>query len=303
MLFRPRSPSLGRRSGYSRGSSRPPPSSGRGSRKCHREHDDSNDRERQPGGCLVERPPGREPWEIPMPSLTRFVLRHKALVALFWLAVTVAGVLTVGGTTHRMTNNFSMPGQAFKVDNQIIRTYGNGGSQPPFVPVLTVPAGQQISDRAVAAQAGRIFAAAAADLPHARVADYATTHNPAFITRDGRSTFALVYTPPVTGFGGPDLGPVVTHALDHAAPAGWKSGVTGTQLLANGNGASSSKGTGIVAEAMIGALGALAILAFVYASFLALLPLLIGGISVMATFLLVGGLTEITSISQIVEFL
>jgi RND superfamily putative drug exporter len=238
-----------------------------------------------------------------MPSLTRFVLRHKALVALFWLAVTVAGVLTVGGTTHRMTNDFSMPGQAFKVDNQIIRTYGNGGSQSPFVPVLTVPAGQRISDRAVAAQTGRIFAAAAAALPHARVADYATTHNRAFITRDGRSTFALVYTPPVTGFGGPNLGPVLQHALDHAAPAGWKVGVTGTQLLANGKAAASNKGTGIVAEAMIGALGALAILAFVYASFLALLPLLIGGISVMATFLLVGGLTEITGVSQIVEFL
>jgi len=238
-----------------------------------------------------------------MPSLTRFVLRHKALVALFWLAVTVAGVLTVGGTTQRMTNNFSMPGQAFKVDNQIIRTYGNGGSQSPFVPVLTVPAGQRISDRAVAAQTGRIFSAAAAALPHARVADYATTHNPAFITKDGRSTFALVYTPPVTGFGGPSLGPVLQHALDHAAPAGWKSGVTGTELLANGKAAASNKGTGIVAEAMIGALGALLILAFVYASFLALLPLLIGGISVMATFLVVGGLTEITGVSQIVEFL
>jgi RND superfamily putative drug exporter len=238
-----------------------------------------------------------------MPSLTRFVLRHKALVALFWLAVTVAGVLTVGGTTHRMTNDFSMPGQAFKVDNQIIRTYGNGGSQSPFVPVLTVPAGQRVSDRTVAAQTGRIFTAAAAALPHARVADYATTHNRAFITRDGRSTFALVYTPPVTGFGGPSLGPVLQHALDHAAPPGWKVGVTGTQLLANGKAAAANKGTGIMAEAMIGALGALAILAFVYASFLALLPLLIGGISVMATFLVVGGLTEITGVSQIVEFL
>ena len=238
-----------------------------------------------------------------MPSLTRFVLRHKALVAMFWLAVTVAGVLTVGGTTHRMTNNFSMPGQAFKVDNQIIRTYGNGGSQSPLVPVLTVPAGQRISDRSVAAQTGRIFAAATAALPHARVADYATTHNPAFITRDGRSTFALVYTPPVTGFGGPSLGPVLQHTLEHAAPAGWKTGVTGTELLANGKAAASNKGTGIMVEAMIGALGALLILAFVYASFLALLPLLIGGISVMATFLVVGGLTEITDISQIVEFL
>jgi RND superfamily putative drug exporter len=238
-----------------------------------------------------------------MSSLTRFVLRHKALVALFWLAVTVAGVLTVSGTTHRMTNDFSMPGQSFKVDNQIVRTYGNGGSQAPFVPVLTAPAGQRISDPAVARQTGRIFAAVAAALPRARVADYATTHNKAFLTKDGRSTFALVYTPPVTGFGGPSLGPVAQHALDRAAPAGWKTGVTGTQLLDNGNGASAKKGTGIMAEAMIGAVGALLILAFVYASFLAVLPLLIGGISVMATFLVVGGLTEITGISQIVEFL
>jgi putative drug exporter of the RND superfamily len=238
-----------------------------------------------------------------MPSLTRFVLRHKALVALFWLVVAVAGVLTVSGTTHRMTNDFSMPGQAFKVDNQIVRAYGNGASQTPFVPVLTAPAGQRISDPALAAQTGRIFKAVAAALPHARVADYATTHDKAFLTKDGRSTFALVYTPPVTGFGGPSLGPVVQHALDRAAPAGWKAGVTGTQLLDNGSSAASNKGTGIMAEAMIGALGALAILAFVYASFLALLPLLIGGISVMATFLVVGGLTEITGISQIVEFL
>ena len=238
-----------------------------------------------------------------MSSLTRFVLRHKALVALFWMVVAVAGVLTVSGTTHRMTNNFSMPGQAFKVDNQIAKTYGNGGSQAPFVPVLTAPAGQRISDPAVARQTDSIFAAAAAALPHARVADFATTHDRAFLTKNGRSTFALVYTPQVTGFGGPNLGPVMQRALDRAAPAGWRTGVTGVQLLDNGNAASSSKGTGIMAEAMIGALGALAILAFVYASFLALLPLLIGGISVMATFLVVGGLTEITGISQIVEFL
>ncbi len=58
-----------------------------------------------------------------------------------------------------------------------------------------------------------------------------------------------------------------------------------------------------MAEAMIGAVGALVILALVFASFLALLPLLIGGVSVLATFLLVGGLTEMTGVSQIVEFL
>ena len=141
-----------------------------------------------------------------MQAITRFVLRHKALVALVWLLIAVAGVMTVGGTTHRMTNDFSMPGQAFKTDNQIVAEYGNGGSQAPYVPVLTVPAGQRVTDPAVAAQAGRVFGAIAASTPGLRVADYSSTQNAAFVTRDGRTTFALVFTPPSTSFGGPDAG-------------------------------------------------------------------------------------------------
>ena len=237
-----------------------------------------------------------------MPALTRFVLRHKALVTLFWVVVAAVGVMTISGTTHRMTNNFSMPGQAFKVDNQIASQYGNGGAQAPYVPVITVPAGQKVTDPGVAAATGRAFAALARAIPGVRIADYATSHDPAFVTRDGRSTFALVYTAPVSGFGGPNLGPVMEHAVTAAAPAGWHVGVTGSQLLANGQ-PSSSKGTGLMTEAMIGSVGALVILALVFASFLALLPLLIGGISVLATFLVVGGLTELTGVSQIVEFL
>ena len=113
-----------------------------------------------------------------MPALTSFVLRHKALVALFWVVVAAVGVMTISGTTHRMTNNFTMPGQAFKVDNQIASQYGNGGSQPPYVPVITVPAGQRITDPAVAAATGRAFAALARTIPGVRIADYATTHEP-----------------------------------------------------------------------------------------------------------------------------
>ena len=237
-----------------------------------------------------------------MPALTRFVLRHKALVALFWVVVAAVGVLTISGTTHRMTNNFAMPGQAFKVDNQIASQYGNGGSQAPYLPVITVPAGQKVTDPAVAAATGRAFAALARAIPGVRIADYATTRNPAFVTRDGRSTFALAYTASGSGFGGPSLGPVLERTVTAAAPAGWHVGVTGAQLLANGS-PNSGKGTGIMDEAMIGAVGALVILALVFASFLALLPLVIGGISVLATFLLVGGLTEVTGVSQIVEFL
>jgi putative drug exporter of the RND superfamily len=139
-------------------------------------------------------------------------------------------------------------------------------------------------------------------VPGVRIADYATTGNRAFVTSDGRSTFALVYTAPVSGFGDPNLGPVVERAVTAAVPAGWHVGVTGSQLLADGQ-PSSGKGTGLMTEAMIGSVGALVILALVFASFLALLPLVIGGISVLATFLVVGGLTEVTGVSQIVEFL
>jgi putative drug exporter of the RND superfamily len=236
-----------------------------------------------------------------MSALTRFVLRHKALVVLLWIVVAAAGVMTISGTTRRMTNNLSMPGQSYQVDNQIAAKYGNGGSQTPYVPVVTVAPGQRVTSPAVAAATGRAFAAIARTVPDVRIADYYTTHDKAFITRDGRTTFALVYTVPVNGFAGPDPSPAIARAVSSALPAGWHSGITGAQLLENGK--PSSKGTGVMTEVMIGSVGALVILAVVFGSFLAVLPLLIGGISVLATFLLVGGLTEITGVSQIVEFL
>lgn len=239
-----------------------------------------------------------------MSAVTRFVLRHKALVAVFWVVVAAAGVMTISGTTHRMTNSFSMPGQAFRVDSQILRLYGNGGTQTPYIPVITLPAGQNVTASDIAAQTGRAFDAVRAAMPGVRIADYASTHNPAFVTRNDRSTYALVYVTPQDNFSGANTtDSTISRAVTAAAPTGWHVGVTGADLLAAGKPAAATKGTGVVAEAMIGALGALAILAVVFASFLAILPLVTGVVAVLATFLLVGGLTEITGVSQIVEFL
>jgi putative drug exporter of the RND superfamily len=236
-----------------------------------------------------------------MTNLTRFILRHKAIIAVGWLTVVIAGVLTVSGTLHRMTNDFSMPGQAYQVDSQIAAQYGNGGSQAPYVAVLTAPQGERVSQPATAAQAGRAFDAIYRTVPGARIADYASTGNPAFITKDDRTTFALVYTAEVTGFGGPDVTPALQQALRQSVPPGWQAGLTGEQLLANGS--KPAKGTGIMVEAAIGSIGSLLILALLFGSFLALVPMIIAGVSVMSTFLIVGGLTEITGVSQIVEFL
>ena len=56
-------------------------------------------------------------------------------------------------------------------------------------------------------------------------------------------------------------------------------------------------------EAVIAGVGALAVLAFVFASFLAVVPLLMAIPAIMTTFLLLLGLTELTDVSPIVQFL
>ncbi len=235
-----------------------------------------------------------------MQALTRFVLKHKLFVVVCWIVLAVAGAMTAGATTKRLTNSFAMPGPAFRTDAQIQALYQNG-AQDPMVPVITLPAGTTIKTPGVAAQLHRAFVTARQVVPVARVVDYAATGDRAFATRDGRSAFALVTTPASNPMAPTDLAARIQRAVRAAAPASWHVQITGIQALVNTKPA--SKGAGVLAEAMLGGLGALIVLAFVFASFLAFVPLLIAGISILTTFLAVDGLTHVTTISQIVEFL
>jgi putative drug exporter of the RND superfamily len=237
-----------------------------------------------------------------MTRITRFALRYKAFVVLFWLAAAVAGGMTAGLTTSRMTNSFSMPGQAVTTDARIVSEYGSS-SQAPLVTVVSAPAGRRITDAAEVAITAQIFDAARI-IPAVRVVDYASTHDPAFITRDGRSTFSLSFLPPANYDGTGGVEPAVAQAMQAATPAGWQIGSTSITLLATPPTKSTAgQGTTVLVEAMLGGLGALVVLAFVFASFLAFLPLVMGATSVLSTFLLVLGLTTITGVSMIVEFL
>ena len=167
--------------------------------------------------------------------------------------------------------------------------------------VVTAPRGQRISTPSVTAATARIFDAARVNAA-VHVVDYASTHDAAFITRDGRSTFSLTFLPPANYDGSGGIEPVIARAVESATPAGWHTGFTSITLL-QAPAASKSGGTSVLVEAMVGGLGALVILAFVFASFLAFLPLVMGATSVLSTFLLVLGLTTFTGVSMIVEFL
>jgi len=240
--------------------------------------------------------------EVNLLAITRFVLRHRLLVVVTWLVLAIAGALTASRTINRLTNSFSMPGSAASTDARIATLY-HYGVQDPVVPVITVPAGTSVQAADVVARTARAFDAAGRVLGRSRVIDYANTADRAFSTRDARTTFALIAPRPSNSLSsGPT--PAQTQravtAMRSAVPAGWQVGVTGIDALSN---TKPQKGTGVLVESMLGALGALLVLAFVFASLLALLPLVVAGISILTTFLAVLGLTHITGISQIVEFL
>ncbi len=235
-----------------------------------------------------------------MQRLTRFVLTHKLLIVGCWLLVAVAGAMTAGATTKRLTSSFSMPGSAFTTDARIQALYRHDGAEDPIVPTITLPAGATVRSSGVASQLQRAFEAARRVVPTARVIDYGSTHDSAFATVSGRSTYALVFPPASDPMSGNTLGTRIQDAVQAAAPPSWHVSVTGIQPLTDSQPA---RGAGVLAESLLGGLGALAVLAFVFASFLAFVPLLMAGVSILTTFLALGGLTELTSVSQIVEFL
>jgi len=59
----------------------------------------------------------------------------------------------------------------------------------------------------------------------------------------------------------------------------------------------------VLVETLVGAVGALCVLGFVFGSFLALVPLLIAAVAILTTFLAVLGLTGLVEVSFIVQFL
>ncbi len=233
----------------------------------------------------------------PVARLARLVLAHRRIVIVFWVLMVPAGIFGAGQVSKRLSIDFSLPGQpGYVAAQKVTRLYGNGGDVTPTVIVVTLPPGQTV--RADQAQVAKAFDRARAAEPRARIVDLASTHDPRFITGDGRSTFAIMFTPPQS-FSTPSTPPGVMPAVASAIP-GARVHATGLNQLANSG---SSKGTGVLAETLIGAAGSLAVLGFVFASLLAFLPLLIAAVSILTTLLVVLGVTTFANVSFIVLFL
>ncbi|MFI0481244.1 MMPL family transporter [Actinomadura sp. 9N215] len=238
-----------------------------------------------------------------MDRFSGFVLRHRLLIGLVWLAAACAGAFAALQVPDRLTEDFAPPGSAARDANTaIVRAYGTGGDDNPLVPVVTLPSGTSAEAPQARDALAKAFAAAGKRIG-ARVVSYGSTGDTRFIGEDGRTVYGIVY--PHTELGAseiadaPDsIGPL-TEAMRPELPAGSTLHVTGIDELADETG---DEGPGVLTETLIGGLGALVVLAFVFGSVLAVVPLVIAAVSILTSFGLVYAITGVTDVNFMVQF-
>jgi putative drug exporter of the RND superfamily len=242
-----------------------------------------------------------------MSALTRWVLGHKGTVVVSWLVLTIVGVAVAGRATDALVPGYSVPGkEGWETNEAIAARYGDTGRiTPPLVPVVVLPPGKTVDSPGVRAELAAIDERLRESLPGSRIASFASTGDRAFVSDDGRTIFALAYPRPDPGsqWGeAPEAAKAAGRALEGATVAGAPVRITGIDPLQEDSGAD-SEGTSVFVEALIGGFGALLVLVFVFASFLALVPLLIAVVSIMTCYVPLLLLAETTDVSPVVQFL
>jgi putative drug exporter of the RND superfamily len=242
-----------------------------------------------------------------MSSLTNWVLAHKRTVVLCWFLLTIGGLAAAGPATKALEPEFSVPGKEGWETQRLIeaRYGGTGGDSAPLLPVVSLPEGTTVDSPGVRPELAEIDQRLQTALPGSRIASFVSTGDRAFVSDDGRTTFGLVYPRPDAGskWGeNPEAARAARHVLEGTTVAGAPVRLTGFDAL-NEDAGAGEEGPGVLLEALIGGVGALLVLVFVFTSFLALVPLLMAVVAIMATFLPLLLLTQVTDVSPLVQFL
>ena len=223
--------------------------------------------------------------------------RRRGRVVAIWVVLTIFGGFAAAKVSNRWFESFSIPGySAYETNQKVLKTFGTG-ERAPFVAVfhsagdVTKEDVQPAIDKAAAVNAG------------SRVSSYGSTHNAMYVSKDRHTMFAEIYPPGENNFTEDVHIAKVRSALAANAPPGVTTNLTGLLPLQD---ASSGGGTGpsVLTEALIGGVGALIILLFVFGTLPAVaMPLVIALSAILNTFTLVWLLTYITDVSIVVQFL
>ena len=131
-----------------------------------------------------------------MQGLSRFVLRHKWLVVGFWLLVLVAGVPNLQRATKALSQQFSVPGrEGFETNVALFHLYDIDPASARSSPSSSFPPARRSTPRGPQPSSVPRSGRRPRPCPGSRAVSYASTGSRAFVSADGRTTFALVYIP------------------------------------------------------------------------------------------------------------
>ncbi len=231
--------------------------------------------------------------------LGHIVARHRWAVIGAWIALTLFGAFSASQVSKRWFESFSIPGySSYETNQKTLKTFGTG-EQAPLVAVFH-------SDGDVTEQTGiqRAVEAAAKVNPGSRDSSYFSTGSRAYVSRDGHTTFAEIYPPKTPTFSSSVHLDQVRAKLKANAPQGVQAYLTGRDPLYDASSGGESGGPSVLTEALIGGLGCLVILFFVFGTLPAvLMPIVVAIAAILNTFTLVWILTYFTNVSIIVQFL
>jgi RND superfamily putative drug exporter len=232
--------------------------------------------------------------------LAHLTARYRWPVIATWIVLTVIGGVAAGKLSTRWYQSTAIPGKpAYEGSLRTLKALGVG-QRPPNIVVFHASNIDVTKSSAVRAAMARVVKAN----PRALTSSYFSTGNAMYASRDRHTTFLQLYPP------GPNRLDVKSGAVKMRAlaatglPAGITVNVTGYQPIEEATKVGSSGGSSVLLEALIGGLGALVILLFVFGTLPAvLMPLVVALAAILNTFTLVWILTYITNVSIIVQFL
>jgi RND superfamily putative drug exporter len=233
-----------------------------------------------------------------MAGLARLVMRIRWLVVGAWIVLTLVGMFSAAKLSDRWFESFSIPGySAYEANQRTLQAFGSG-EQVPLVVVLTA------KDRDITTVRGvdEAIDAAAAVVRGGRVGSWFETKSAMYLSPDRHTMVATIYPPGNATFSSFPPIAQARAALQQATPGGVTSHLTGRDAIFESQGGES--GPGVLTETLIGAVGALIVLLFVFGTLPAIaVPLAMAAASILTTFACVLALTYVTDVSIIVQFL
>ena len=229
------------------------------------------------------------------------MLRHRRLVCLAWLLLFLAGGAASGTVTDRFKLDFALPGQqGYETERQIVEAYGTGPDEGAHLVTLTSPA-----DAVDPADVDTVFRALQAEYPQYRYVWEGNTGDDRFLTEDRRTAYGVVVDQRMADLDFVPAFEEIAPVLEREAQAtGLQVETTGYFELSVGNQAEGGKEPpSLLRETLFAAAMAFVVLAFVFASLMAFVPLMVAAVSIMVTFLCLLGMTYLTDVSYIVQFL